>query len=105
MCGVACMAGLGLTASWPVAIGLAAAILAAASDSGIICQTVIQTRIGNEMRGRVMNMWASVAIGSSAIGAAVLGIAVEFLGLGVTLTFGAVCAWLLLAAGLVGRHR
>ena len=102
--GVACIAGLGLTSSWPAAIGLVAAMSAAASASGIVCQSVIQTRIGDEMRGRVMSMWASVAIGSSAMGAAVLGIAVEFLGLGVTLTFGAISAGLLLAAGLARRY-
>ena len=69
---------------------------AAAAASGIICQSAIQTRIGDGMRGRVMSMWASVAIGSSAMGAAVLGIAVEILGLGVTLTsvqFPRVCCW------------
>ncbi len=65
MCGVACVAGLGLTASWPVAIGLVAAMSAAASASGTICQSAIQTRIGGEMRGRVMSMWASVAIGTA----------------------------------------
>lgn len=102
--GVACIAGLGLTASWPVAIGLVAAMSAAASASGIICQSAIQTRVGDEMRGRVMSMWASVAIGSSAMGAAVLGTAVEFLGLDVTLIFGAVSAGLLLAVGLVHRY-
>ena len=104
MFGVACIAGLGLTASWPVAIGLVAAMSAAAAASGIICQSAIQTRIGDGMRGRVMSMWASVAIGSSAMGAAVLGIAVEILGLGVTLTFGAASAGLLLAAGLFRRY-
>ena len=51
-----------------------------------------------------MSMWASVAIGSSAMGAAVLGTAVEFLGLDVTLIFGAVSAGLLLAVGLVHRY-
>lgn len=102
--GVACIAGLGLTASWPAAIGLVAAMSAAAAASGIICQSAIQTRIGDGMRGRVMSMWASVAIGSSAMGAAVLGVAVEFLGLGVTLTFSAISAGLLLAAGLFRRY-
>ena len=98
--GAACIAGLGLTASWPAAIGLVAAMSAAAAASGIICQSAIQTRIGDGMRGRVMSMWASVAIGSSAMGAAFLGVAVEFLGLGATLTFSATFAGLLLAAGL-----
>ena len=74
--GVACIAGLGLTASWPAAISLVAAMSAAAAASGIICQSVIQTRIDDGMRGRVMSMWASVAIGSSAMGAAILGVAV-----------------------------
>ena len=102
--GAVCIAGLGLTASWPAAIALVAAMSAAAAASGIICQSAIQTRIGDRMRGRVMSMWASVAIGSSAMGAAVLGIAVEFLGLGATMTFSAISAGLLLAAGLVRRY-
>ena len=104
MFGVACIAGLGQTASWPVAIGLVAATSASASASAIVCQSEIQTRIGDEMRGRVMSIWASVAIGSSAIGSAGLGIGVEFLGLGVTLTFGAAVAGLLLTAGLARRR-
>ncbi len=99
--GVACIAGLGLTASWPAAISLVAAMSAAAAASGIICQSAIQTRIDDGMRGRVMSMWASVAIGSSAMGAAILGVAVEFLGLGATLTFSAIFAGLLLATGLI----
>lgn len=102
--GVACIAGLGLTASWLAAIGLVAAMSAAAAATGIICQSAIQTLIGDGMRGRVMSMWASIAIGSSAMGAAFLGISVEFLGLGATLTFSAIAAGLLLVAGLFRRR-
>ncbi|MDE0114650.1 MAG: MFS transporter [Albidovulum sp.] len=102
MFGVACIAGLGLSASWPVAVILVAAMSAAASASGIICQSAIQIQVGDRMRGRVMSMWASVAIGSTAIGAAVLGSAAEFLGIGATLTLSAIAAGLLLAsAGFV----
>ncbi len=102
--GVACIAGLGLTASWLAAIGLVAAMSAAAAATGIICQSAIQTLIGDGMRGRVMSMWASIAIGSSAMGAALLGISVEFLGLGATLAFSAIAAGLLLVAGLFRRR-
>lgn len=102
--GVACIAGLGLTASWLAAIGLVAAMSAAAAATGIICQSAIQTLIGDGMRGRVMSVWASIAIGSSAMGAAFLGISVEFLGLAATLTFSAIAAGLLLVAGLIRRR-
>ena len=105
MFGVVCMAVLGQASSWPVTVGLVAATSAAASASGIICQLVIQTQIGDRMRGRVMSIWASVAIGSSAIGAAALGLAVDYLGLGTALMLGAVVAGLLLTAGLVRGSR
>ena len=99
------MATLGQAPSWPVTVGLVAATSAAAGASGIACKSVIQTQIGDWMRGREMSIWASVAIGSSAIVAVALGLAVDFLGLGTALTLGAIVAGPLLIADLVRGYR
>lgn len=74
------VAGVAVSQAWLVAIGFVATVSGAASGTGIVCQVALQTNIDDGLRGRVMSLWASLAIGGSAIGSLILGFGSEFLG-------------------------
>jgi MFS family permease len=76
---------LATTANWPIALGIIAVVACDGTVIGILSQSTIQSGIDDDFRGRVMSLWAMVAIGSNAIGAAVLGIIIEVGSMNLTL--------------------
>ncbi len=58
-------------------------------------QTLIQSAVSPDMRGRVLGLYGLVARGGPALGALLMGIAAEHLGLRVPVIFGAVVCFLL----------
>jgi MFS family permease len=67
--------------------------------------TMIQTIVPDEYRGRVMGVWAFVFGGSMPVGSLAVGVAAEYIGLALTVKIGAlVCAFAALAASLVARN-
>lgn len=71
--------------------------------TGTGTQTLMQTAVANQVRGRVMSLYAMVSIGMPAVGALVVGLIAERFGLGIA-TFGAgvIClaAWVWIRAHL-----
>lgn len=103
--GLAGMAGLGLAGSWAWALALVAGLSFCATSIGILCQSSVQTGIEDEIRGRVMSLWAVVAIGSSALGAATLGLSADIAGFGPTLVLAAGLALLPIGVSRLLRGR
>ena len=69
---------------------------------GIGSQTLIQTAVSEDMRARVLSLWAAVAFSAPALGGLLIGIAAQAWGLGMTTVFaGILCV--LPAAVLVVR--
>lgn len=71
---------LGQTTSWHLALGLVALIASCGTTVAVLCQSAIQGSIDDDFRGRVMSLWAMVAVGASAIGAAILGGLIDLFG-------------------------
>jgi len=91
------MIGLGATQSYAVAIALIALLSFVLTLVGIGSQSLIQTRVAEVMRGRVLSLWAAVAFSAPAIGSVVIGATADRIGLGpTTLVSGALCAVLAL---------
>nr|WP_232272159.1 MFS transporter [Thiosulfatihalobacter marinus] len=94
--GLLMVAALGAVSAWPVALGIAAGIAFVTTLSAISMQTAIQMELEDDMRGRVMSLWAVVVAGGASIGAGALGIAADIIGFQETLVF----AGLVASAGL-----
>lgn len=72
--GLSAMAVLGLTQSWPIALGCAAVLGATGTWFGVSMQQIIQADLPDDMRGRVMSIWVVVGLGSTALGAWLIGV-------------------------------
>jgi MFS family permease len=95
---------LAQTATWPVAVALVALLAFAASAAGISIQTAVQIDLDDDFRGRVMSLYFMVAIGSAALGAALIGWLSDLVGFQATLTaFGPLALLGLGAVALRGR--
>lgn len=86
--GLIAMGVLGTTQSWPIALLCAAILGAAGTWFGVSMQQIIQSDLPDDMRGRVMSIWVVVGLGSTALGAwligalsGVLGLPVAFVGI------------------------
>lgn len=91
------MAGLGVTQSYALGIALFAVLGFALTLIGIGSQSLIQTRVAEAMRGRVLSLWAAVAFSAPAIGSVVIGAIAARIGIGTaTLLSGLLCAVLAL---------
>jgi MFS family permease len=104
LAGLALVALLGRTASWPVAIALVAAIGFCSTLVGVSLQSAVQLALPDEFRGRVMSLWTMVGIGAAAVGAIVIGTAADRIGLGPALSASGV-AGVGLAAAIMARRR
>ena len=71
--GLAGLLAIGLTETWMVAIGLVVGLGLVTTIVSIVCQSAIQMQLDDALRGRVMSIWAVVAIGSAALGSLVFG--------------------------------
>ncbi len=67
--------------------------------------TLVQSVVSDEYRGRVMGIWTFVFGGSLPVGSILAGTAAEYLGIAITVKIGAlVCAVAALAASIVGKR-
>jgi MFS family permease len=78
--GLSLVACLGLVTSWEAALAIAAAMSFVTTLTAISTQTAIQLDLEDDMRGRVMSLWAVVAAGGSALGAGAVGLLADWLG-------------------------
>lgn len=88
---------LGAVRVWELALLTAAGMAFVTTMTAISMQTAIQLVLEDDMRGRVMSLWAVVAAGGSALGAGVLGVMADLVGYPNTLFWAGTCAGLGLA--------
>lgn len=75
--------------AWIFAALLANGLLGSLASVG--SQTMLQTRLDDRLRARVMSIWASLALGSIAVASAIYGAIVDWIGIAWTLNCVAVC--------------
>lgn len=102
--GIGAVAALGASQSWELSLALVVWLGFASSVSGISMQTAIQIDLDDDLRGRVMSLWAMVGIGATALGAMVLGALVDYAGFALTLGVAGAVGVVLLG-GLIARLR
>lgn len=86
------MVVLGWTENFLAGIGVLAALGFCLTLVGIGSQTVIQTAVAEDMRARVLSLWAAVAFSAPALGGLLIGVAAQNWGLGMTtVVAGIVC--------------
>ena len=78
--GLMLVAVLGLSPTWEVALAVAAGMSFVTTVTAISTQTAIQLDLEDDMRGRVMSLWAVIAAGGSALGAGAMGVLADWLG-------------------------
>ncbi|NKW90976.1 MFS transporter [Rhodobacteraceae bacterium R_SAG9] len=78
--GLMLVAVLGQSPTWEVALAVAAGMSFVTTVTAISTQTAIQLDLEDDMRGRVMSLWAVIAAGGSALGAGAMGILADWLG-------------------------
>ncbi|MEE9453049.1 MAG: MFS transporter [Paracoccaceae bacterium] len=83
--GTALTLALGITHSWPVSIALIAGIGFTSTIVGVNFQSLVQMHLDDDIRGRVMSLWMTVAVGGTALGALTLGILIDAIGISLTL--------------------
>ncbi len=76
------MAVLGTTQSWAIALFSAALLGATGTYFGVTMQSMIQSDLPDDMRGRVMSIWVVVGLGSTALGAFLIGALTNLIGIG-----------------------
>lgn len=92
-----------LAPSFWVALGLLVVVGGAISVNGIGTQTLIQAAVENDMRGRVMSLYGMLFRGAPAVGALLMGVAADYVGLRWPLAFGATLCLIIWFCSL--RHR
>ncbi len=103
--GVALMALIGLIHVWELALVFTAGIGFCSAIVGINFQTAVQIQLEDNIRGRVMSLWMTLAVGGTSIGALMLGGLASRIGLETTLTTVGLIALLALAALLPKLRR
>ncbi len=76
---------LGATNIWPLAIASVAGLGFFGTMVGISMQTGIQMQLDDSIRGRVMSLWAMIALGATATGSIAIGALIDLVGLELTL--------------------
>ncbi len=79
--GLALVVGLGGATAWNMALLVASAMSFVTTVTAISTQTAIQLDLEDDMRGRVMSLWAVIAAGGSALGAGMMGVLADVMGL------------------------
>jgi MFS family permease len=92
-----------LTAWFPLAVAAATLAGLAMVVAGVGTQTVIQTTVDEAMRGRVLSLFGLIFRGGPAVGALLMGLASELVGLQLPLVVGTVLG--LVAWSLIWRER
>lgn len=83
------VAALSSNLAWVFAALLANGLLGSLASVG--SQTMLQTRLDDRLRARVMSIWASLALGSTAVASAIYGAIVDWIGIAWTLNCVAMC--------------
>ncbi len=78
--GAALTLALGLNANWTTAVVLIGGIGFASTLVGINFQAAVQMQLNDDIRGRVMSLWMTVAVGGTALGALAVGVLIEYVG-------------------------
>ena len=76
---------LGWTDSWSVTVFTIAVLGFAGTVVGVNLQSAVQMQLDDSIRGRVMSLWMTVAVGGTALGALGLGLLIEFVGVHISL--------------------
>lgn len=79
--GLIAMAVLGTTQTWGAALFCAAMLGAAGTYFGVTMQSMIQGDLPDDMRGRVMSIWVVVGLGSTTLGAFLIGVLANLIGI------------------------
>lgn len=103
--GLAAVATLGTTANWPTALACAAVLGATGTWFGVTMQQIIQADLPDDMRGRVMSIWVVVGLGSTAIGAWIIGALTDLVGLSPAFIAMAACGALTMFALSRATHK
>jgi MFS family permease len=80
--GLMAVAVLGTTQIWYMALLCAALLGATGTYFGVTMQSMIQWDLPDNMRGRVMSIWVVVGLGSTALGAFLIGTLANLIGIG-----------------------
>lgn len=80
--GLIAMAILGTTNTWAIALICAALLGATGTYFGVTMQSMIQSDLPDDMRGRVMSIWVVVGLGATALGAFLIGAMANLIGIG-----------------------
>ncbi len=72
---------LGLSTNWPLTVVLVAGIGFASTIVGVNFQSSVQMQLNDHIRGRVMSLWMTAAVGGTALGALATGALIDWLGL------------------------
>ena len=88
MLGLLAVAGLGISDKWTLAMVFVAICGFCGTMIGINMQATIQLTVDDDFRGRVMSLWMVTGIGTSALGALLLGTFADLIGLTQTLVGG-----------------
>lgn len=83
--GTAMTLALGLTGSWTASIAMIAGIGFASTIVGVNFQSLVQMQLDDDIRGRVMSLWMTIAVGGTALGALAMGGLIDVFGLGLAL--------------------
>jgi predicted MFS family arabinose efflux permease len=92
-----------LTSWFPVAMVCVALAGFGMVTAGVSAQTLVQTSVEEAMRGRVLSLYGLIFRGGPALGALVMGVASEVIGLQAPLAIGTIIA--LVASVLIWRRR
>ncbi len=99
LAGLLSVSALGLAQSWEMALVVVAGMSFVTTITAISVQTAIQLDLEDDMRGRVMSLWAVVAAGGASLGAGLMGVAGDLVGIQATLIYAGVIATV--CAGLI----
>lgn len=84
--GSALTLALGMNADWTTAIILIGGIGFTSTIVGINFQAAVQMQLNDDIRGRVMSLWMTVAVGGTALGALTVGVLIDHFGFAMALS-------------------
>lgn len=96
--GVFGVTALGLADTWTLAMAAVAVCGFCGTMIGINMQSTIQLNVDDAYRGRVMSLWMMTGIGTSALGALILGTSADIFGLSQTLVGGGLASAVVVTA-------
>jgi len=95
--GMGAVATIGISPIWEITVFSVLILGCCTSITAISIVTSINLITDDRMRGRIGSIWLTTAIGSAAVGALILGLAIEWLGLSVALSLAGILGAILTA--------